>query len=100
MEEYRQFKALARKMLARFNVNIDTFYGCRETALAPLEDRYYIHVNGQGLPAKGFTVGRATAADAVATMAQQVKSHKHAADEARMARDRARRAPDTETPTA
>jgi uncharacterized lipoprotein YmbA len=91
MEEYQDFKLLAHAALSKFNVTIGTFYGSRDTALASGEDLWRVSVNGQGLPATGFSVGCATPTAAVDTMVRRLKEHQRQAAAERDARDRARR---------
>ena len=93
MQEYRDFKLLAYAALRKYNVNIGCFYGSRETALVPPVDRFYISVNGQGLPPEGYTVGRESATDCITAMCGQLKRHRLAIEAAQMERDRARRHP-------
>ena len=92
MEEYQHFKALAHAALKAFNVNVGTFYGCRETARATPADLYYLSVNGQGLPSQGFTVGREQPAAAVDAMVRQLKAHRRAVVTERLERSRRRQA--------
>ena len=91
MEDFYEFDRNARQALAKFPVNVGTFYGYRETATVTGNMRFYVSVKGQGLPADGLTVGRICPSDAVKGMVSRLKQYQEDQHRINDARDRARR---------
>ena len=92
MEDFRNFKLLAHAALRRFKFNIACYYGSRETATVPPVDRYYVAVQGMGLPTAGFEESHISPTAAIDAMVRRLKEHRRQAEAAQLARDLARRA--------
>ena len=90
MEDFYEFDRNARQALAKFPVNVGTFYGYRETATVTGDMRFYVSVKGQGLPADGLTVGRVCPSDAVRGMVSRLTRYREDQHQMRDAAARAR----------
>ena len=93
MQAFQDFKLLAHAALRSFNVNISCYYGSRGTATASGVDRFYVAVNGQGLPPDGFEVGRESGTAAIEAVILMIKAQRREAEQEQIYRDRGRRHP-------
>ena len=86
MNDFLDFRHLARVSLAKFNVNVACFYGSADTATATGEDMYWVKAKGQGLPTAGFSAGHVHYTAAVDALGRRLKEHQRQQQADRVAR--------------